>query len=547
MPNDTVIGKGADWWRGAVIYQVYPRSFADSNGDGIGDLRGIADRMDYIADLGVDGIWVSPFFTSPMKDFGYDVSNYREVDPMFGTLRDFDHLVERAHGLGLKVMIDQVLSHTSDQHPWFVESRASRDNPRADWYVWAEAAPDGSPPNNWMSIFGGTAWQWDARRLQYFMHNFLASQPDLNFHNPAVREAVLADVEFWLQRGVDGFRLDTVNFYVHDQQLRNNPGKPVEERLSQEFASSNPYGYQHHVYDKSRPENLDFLRELRALMDRYPGTTTVGEIGDDHALERMVEYTSGGDKLHMAYTFELLGGEPSAAFVRRTVEALEARIGDGWPCWAMSNHDVRRAISRWTDGGQDARLAATLLAALCSLRGSVCIYEGEELGLPEAEVPYERLQDPYAFPFWPEYKGRDGCRTPMPWQAAAANGGFSKVEPWLPVPAAHQALAADLQAADPSSALNATRRFLAWRREQPALVSGQLELLDAPDGVLSFVRWHGNEELFCAFNLGAEAVRFAPEVNGALNGVDGHGFDGTVSNGTVHLPARSACFARVEP
>ena len=405
------------WWRGGVIYQIYPRSFADSNGDGIGDLAGITARLDHVATLGADCIWLSPFFKSPMKDFGYDVSDYCDVDPMFGTLDDFRALVARAHALGLKVMIDQVLSHTSDQHPWFVESRASRSNPRADWFVWADAKPDGNPPNNWLSIFGGSAWQWDTRRRQYYLHNFLASQPDLNFHCPAVQDALLDSVKFWLDLGVDGYRLDTANFYVHDAQLRDNPprGEPTGEDPA--VTSVNPYAWQWHVHDKSQPENLRFLARLRALMDQYPNTTMVGEIGDDDGLARVAEYTAGHDRLHMAYCFDLLGSQHSAPYIHKVMERFDAVVGTGWPCWALSNHDVIRWATRW-GGAAPARGLLRLAPALqVSLRGSLSIYQGEELGLPEADIAFEDLQDPYGITMWPEFKGRDGCRTPMPWQA----------------------------------------------------------------------------------------------------------------------------------
>ena len=294
----------AEWWRGCVIYQVYPRSYQDTSGDGIGDLIGIADRIEYIASLGVDAIWISPFFTSPMKDFGYDVSDYTNVDPMFGTLGDFDHLVRVAHDHGIRIMIDLVLSHSSDQHPWFVESRMDRTNPKADWYVWAEPKPDGTPPNNWLSIFGGSAWQWDGKREQYYLHNFLTSQPDLNFHNEEVRQALLDVVRFWLDRGVDGFRLDTINFYFHDKELRDNPPLAKELRNDSIAPAVNPYNHQLHVYDKNRPENLEFLRRFRALLDEYPGTTAVGEVGDAQIwLQIVADYTSGGDKMHMCYAF----------------------------------------------------------------------------------------------------------------------------------------------------------------------------------------------------------------------------------------------------
>lgn len=280
-----------DWWRGAVIYQIYPRSFQDSTNSGMGDLAGIIARLDYVADLGVDAIWLSPFFPSPQKDFGYDVSDYKNVDPIYGTLHDFEKLITKAHTLGLKVVIDQVMSHTSDQHDWFVQSHADQTNDKADWYVWADPKPDGTPPNNWLSVFGGSAWQFDARRSQYYLHNFLVEQPDLNFHNPDVREALLDAGKFWLDLGIDGFRLDTANFFFHDKQLRDNP--PYTGPQSHDVPMVNPYAYQDHIYSKSQPENLDFLKEVRTLLNQYPGTTSVGEVGDGHrSFQTLSAYTS---------------------------------------------------------------------------------------------------------------------------------------------------------------------------------------------------------------------------------------------------------------
>lgn len=500
----------ADWWRGCVIYQVYPRSFQDTTGNGIGDLNGISQRLRHIASLGVDAIWLSPFFKSPMADMGYDVSDYCEVDPLFGTIEDFDMLIAEAHRLGLKVMIDQVLSHSSDRHPWFVQSRASRDNARADWYVWADPKPDGTPPNNWLSIFGGSAWQWDSRRMQYYMHNFLVSQPDLNFHNAEVQDALLGEMRFWLERGVDGFRLDTVNFYFCSLGFEDNPVVKPDDFNASTAPAVNPYNFQEHIYDKSRPENLAFLERLRALMDEYPGRTTVGEIGDSqHQLEVMAQYTSGDDHLHMAYTFDYLGGEFSAGHFRKSIAATEAEAPDGWICLAFSNHDVVRHVSRWAIHGQEAaftRLAATLI--LC-MRGSVCLYQGEELGLPEAELTFEDLQDPYGIRFWPEFKGRDGCRTPMVWQAHVRNGAFSTAErTWLPVPAEHLIHAVDTQDNVPGSVLEFYRAMLAFRRAHPALAKGAIHLLDAPADVLAFIRDDGAERLLCVFNMGGTAAEY---------------------------------------
>lgn len=497
----------SNWWRGGVIYQIYPRSFQDSNEDGIGDLPGITQRLAHVAELGADGIWLSPFFKSPMKDFGYDVSDYCDVDPMFGTLGDFKALLARAHELGLKVMIDQVLSHASDQHPWFVESRASRDNPKADWFVWADAREDGSPPNNWLSIFGGSAWQWDTRRCQYYLHNFLSSQPDLNFHNLEVQQALLQTVKFWLDMGVDGYRLDTANFYFHDAQLRDNPGKGAPSRDNPDPAVNpfNPYAWQAHVYDKSRPENLPFLETLRALLDQYPDTSMVGEIGDDDGLARVAEYTSTGPqgqrRLHMAYCFDFLGEARSAQFLHGVLQRFNQVVGDGWPCWALSNHDCVRSATRWGGLQPDPRLLRLAAAFQMGLRGTVCLYQGEELGLPEAQVAFEDLQDPYGITMWPEYKGRDGCRTPMPWEAQAPHAGFSIAEKtWLPLDVRHRALAVDQQTA-PDSLLAYFKQLIAWRKQQPALIHGEMQLWESHAQTLSFVREHGEQSILCVFNF----------------------------------------------
>ncbi|MGB3540373.1 MAG: alpha-glucosidase family protein [Mesorhizobium sp.] len=535
-----------DWWRGAVIYQIYPRSYQDSNGDGIGDLRGIIRRLPYIAGLGVDAIWISPFFKSPMKDFGYDVSDYRDVDPMFGTLADFDALIDEAHRLGLKVMIDEVLSHTADAHPWFQESRSSRDNARADWYVWADAKPDGTPPNNWLAIFGGSAWQWDTRRQQYYLHNFLAEQPDLNFHNPAVQGALLDVTRFWLERGVDGFRLDTINFYFHSQGLEDNPALPPQLRNDQTAPSVNPYNYQDHLYDKSRPENLAFLERFRALLDEYPAAAAVGEVGDSQrGLEIVAAYTAAGRRVHMCYAFDFLAPEKiSAAKVRTVLEDFGRVASDGWACWAFSNHDVVRHASRWAAGEPDVTAYLKVISALLlSLRGSACLYQGEELGLTEADLAFEDLRDPYGIRFWPEFKGRDGCRTPMVWDGKEANGGFSQAKPWLPVPAEHLAKAVGAQQGKAGSLLEHYRRFLAFRRAHRALVKGDIEFLDSPEDTVAFTRREGNEHMLCAFNLGHSPRTLELGGMGSLKPVPGHGFSGQQDGTTVTLAGYQAWFA----
>jgi len=533
----------APWWRGAVIYQIYPRSFQDSNGDGIGDLPGIIDRLDYVASLGVDAIWISPFFRSPMADFGYDIADYRDVDPMFGTLADFDRLVAKAHALGLKVIIDQVLSHTSIEHAWFAESRSSRDNPKADWYVWADPKADGTPPNNWLSIFGGGAWQWEPRREQYFLHNFLASQPDLNFHTPDVRQATLDNVRFWLERGVDGLRLDAINFCFHDAALRDNPAKPPALRTGRGFSPDNPYAYQYHWYNNTQPENLDFLCGLRALMDEFADVAALGEISSEDSLATMAEYT-GPERLHMGYSFELLTPDFCAAHVRDTVRALEAKMTEGWPCWSISNHDVQRVATRWGGASSPRHLPAMLSAMVCSLRGSVCVYQGEELGLPEAEIPFELLQDPYGIAFWPNFKGRDGCRTPMPW-VDVAKGGFTLGQPWLPVPDCHLRLNVAGQEAAEHSPLQRFRQFMRFRQQLPALRWGEARMLDTADPLLAFERAFEGQRLLCCFNFSAQTQTLELSEAKGASVLEGHGLvGGRIESGRVELPGYGVVFAR---
>lgn len=545
MPNNRILAADADWWRGAVIYQIYPRSFQDSNGDGIGDLNGITQRLSHIQSLGVDAIWISPFFTSPMKDFGYDVSDYCDVDPMFGSLADFDVLIETAHTSGLKVMIDLVLSHTSDQHPWFAESRASHDNDRANWYVWSEPKDDGTPPNNWLSIFGGSAWQWDARREQYYLHNFLTSQPDLNFHDPAVQDALLDVVRFWLDRGVDGFRLDTINFYIHDKQLRSNPALPKDQRDASIAPSVNPYNHQLHLYSKNQPENLDFLRRFRAVLDEYPAATAVGEVGDAQmGLEIMGQYTAGDDLVHMCYSFEFLSAErPTAARFADVLTRIDKAAPDGWACLAFSNHDVVRHATRW-----DLPLAAqrALTTLMMCLRGSLCLYQGEELGLHEADVPFEALQDPYGIEFWPEFKGRDGCRTPMVWEPSNQNGGFSQGQPWLPVSHEHLTQSVAAQETDPGALLHHYRRAIGFRHAHKALVKGDHGQVQASGDILHFTRSDADETLFIAINLSGEpAVIDAPKGNWVQIGQE-LGSTGPAPDGKLHLgPWQPALALRV--
>lgn len=497
--TETAPASALAWWRGAVIYQIYPRSFADTNGDGIGDLAGIAERLDYVADLGVDGIWISPFFTSPMKDFGYDVADYCGIDPSFGTFADFDRVVEKAHALGLKVIIDQVYSHTSDEHAWFQESRADRTNPKADWYVWADPKPDGSPPSNWQSVFGGSAWQWDGPRKQYYLHNFLTSQPDLNVHNVAVQNALLDVARFWLSRGVDGFRLDALNFSMHDPELRDNPpsGLPME-------LVTRPFDMQVKRYNQSHPDIVAFLERIRQTLDEFPGSFTVAEVGGPEPLAEMKAFTQGGKRLDSAYNFDFLyAPRLTAPLVRASLSQWSGEEGEGWPSWAFSNHDAPRAVTRWTVDGDMARAGRLNLLLLLALRGNPIIYQGEELGLPQGEVAFEDLLDPEAIANWPHTLGRDGARTPMPWAADAPQAGFSSANrTWLKRDPSHAGYAVDKQAGDPASTLAYARAILRLRRDHPALIGGDITLIDSPQDILAFIRHYGGMRVLCVFNLG---------------------------------------------
>jgi len=495
---------GTPWWKGAAIYQIYPRSFADTNGDGVGDLPGITKHLEYVASLRVDAIWLSPFFTSPMRDFGYDVADYCAVDPVFGTLADFDALVARAHELELKVIIDQVYSHSSDQNAWFQESRSSADNDKADWYVWADAKPDGSPPNNWQSVFGGPAWQWDARRGQYYLHNFLPEQPDLNVHNPAVQDALLDVARFWLDRGVDGFRIDAINFAMHDPELRDNPPAPPEAKRTRSF------DFQQHLYNQSHPDIVKFLERLREVTDSYGSRFTLAEVGGDHALCEMQAFTAGTNRLNSAYGFDFLYAEElTPALVAKVARAWPEQTG--WPTWAFENHDAPRALSRWVAEADREAFARTKMLLLTALRGSIIVYQGEELGLPQVDVPFDRLQDPEAIANWPLTLSRDGARTPMPWSALAPNLGFSLAEPWLPVGANHRDLSVDRQQAIADSTLHFTRECLELRKRFPALRHGSMESVEAGDQLLTFERVADGQHLRCAFNLSDGAVAFRPQ------------------------------------
>jgi alpha-glucosidase len=487
------------WWQAGVIYQIYPRSFRDSNGDGTGDLAGVIEKLDYLSEtLGVDAIWLSPFYPSPMADFGYDVSDYCDVDPLFGDMATFDRLVAEAHTRNIRVIIDFVPNHSSDQHPWFIESRSSRDNPKRDWYVWADAKTDGSPPNNWFSIFGGSAWQWDDITGQFYLHSFLVEQPDLNWHNPEVRAAMLDAMRFWLARGVDGFRLDAIHCMVKDVQLRDNP--PNTEGVQLIHRPQEEFDQQIHLYDYATDELHGVLREMRAVLDEFDERLGIGEIHVFDWPKWASYYGQQLDELHLPFNFGLLGIEWEAAEVRALVAELERVIPTGgWPNYVLGNHDEPRIASRI--GPEQARVAMMLLL---TLRGTPTIYNGDELGMFDVPVALDAVQDPWGRTFGT--MGRDPERSPMLWDASP-NAGFTTpaATPWLPIEDGYELLNAEEQLADPGSMLTLTRRLLALRRSSPALTIGDyLEITGVPEGCLVYERVSGADRYLIAFNFTAE-------------------------------------------
>ena len=492
-----------EWWRGCVIYQVYPRSFCDSNADGVGDIQGLISKLRHIADLGAEAIWLSPFFRSPMKDFGYDVSDYRDVDPIFGTLEDFQELIKKAHALDLKIMIDQVWSHSSDQHIWFKESRRSRDNDKADWYIWADPKADGTAPNNWLSYFGGPAWTWDSRREQYYLHHFLKEQPALNLRNPDVRQEIKNIAAYWLDMGVDGFRLDVAHTYLCDAQLSDNPSRQDGDPIPTDIPLSNPMAYQRRIKSMCLDENFEWIEELRKHVNQWPDRCLLAETGGDESEKLAATYVQTDHRFHLAYTFSLLTSSLDKTAVVDAIQTVESHIKDGWICWSVGNHDFKRAVSRVTSDPHKRYDAALYSMALgLTLRGSFCMYQGEELGLPQAELGFEDLVDPYDIMLYPEHVGRDGCRTPIPWHATAPHGGFSTVsgKTWLPVGEDHVALAADIQEDDTASVLSVYKRFLSWRKNCEALRLGEIHVLGSPDDIIVYERLHEDHSILCVFN-----------------------------------------------
>lgn len=459
----TSITNSLHWWQSGVVYQVYPRSFKDTNADGVGDLNGIIQQLDYLRDLGIQAVWLSPFYPSPMADFGYDVADYCNVDPIFGALDDFDRLVAGAHDRGIKVIIDWVPNHTSDQHPWFRESRASRDNPKRDWYIWRDARPDGGLPNNWGSFFGGPAWTFDPHTGQYYLHQFVKEQPELNWRNPNVRAAMYDTLRFWLRRGVDGFRMDVIGLIIKDKDLRDNPANP---HADPNLPPNDIFGRLIHIHNMDQDEVHPILREIRAVLDEFEDRCAIGELWGEY--DRWVRYYGQhGEALHLPFNFRLMGEPWQAAAMRRSVDALEAALpAFAWPNYVLGNHDQTRLATRF--GGQpQARLAAMLLL---TLRGTPTLYYGDELGMENGLIPPEKIQDPQGKNLGPA-RTRDVCRTPMQWDSSP-QAGFSPVEPWLPVSSDFATRNVQAQFQDPASIYNLYRHLLQLRRDTPALYGG---------------------------------------------------------------------------
>ncbi len=472
---------GSPWWRGGVLYQIYPRSFADSDGDGVGDLQGIIDHLDHLSWLGADGVWLGPINVSPNADWGYDVADYLAVDPELGTAEDLDRLVAEAGRRGIRILLDLVPSHTSDRHPWFVDARSSRNARHRGWYVWADPTPDGSAPNNWISSFGGPSWTLDERTGQYYLHTHLTEQPDLNWWEPEVHAAFDAILTHWMDRGIAGFRIDACTALVHDVQLRDNPPAEADDGWDTAAFGQRP------EFNSDRPEVHDVLRHWRGLADRYPDRVLLGEtpVPTVEALARY--YGDGRDELHLAFNFPFISAPLEADALRCIVEASERALPEGaWPVWTMSNHDLGRSATRWANGSQ-AKARVALLVLLC-LRGTPVLYQGDELGLPDTTVPRELLRDPLGARFWPHWPGRDGCRTPMPWRDAAG-GGFTAPDarPWLPLGDTRACNVED-QLDDPGSMVHLARELIALRRSEPALSSGPYRTMAATPGAWAWSR-----------------------------------------------------------
>lgn len=505
--------KGQVWWKTGIIYQVYPRSFKDSNNDGIGDLKGIIEKLDYLKWLGVTIIWIAPVYPSPMADFGYDISDYTDIHPLFGNLDDFKHLLSEAHQKGLRVIIDLVPNHTSDQHPWFIESKQSKDNPKRDWYLWKDALPDGSPPNNWLAAFGGSAWEWDEHTNQYYFHSFLKEQPDLNWRNPEVEEAMFDIMRFWLKLGVDGFRIDVMWHMIKDAQWRDNPVNPDYKPHMATYEQLLP------VYSTDQPEVHDVVLKMRAVLDEFEDRMMIGEIYlPIHKL--VAYYGQNSNGVHLPFNFQLIFLQWSSPEIAAAISEYEGALPvDGWPNWVMGNHDQVRVGSRI--GLLQARIAAILLL---TLRGTPTIYYGEEIGMTDVPIPKAEIQDPMGLNMPDKNLSRDPARTPMQW-SNEDYAGFSQIKPWLPISATYKRINAARQTDDPYSMLTLYRKLIKLRQHEPALHSGNYIPVDNNNQYLAYIReMNGHTCYLIVVNFTHKPCYFHPA---------GKSFKGTIVVATI--------------
>jgi len=527
------------WWQTGVIYQVYPRSFQDSNGDGIGDLRGIMSRLDYLQWLGIDAVWLSPIYPSPMADFGYDIADYTGIHPLFGSMQDFDALLDEVHKRGMKLLLDLVPNHTSDQHPWFLESRSSRDNPKRDWYIWHDPLPDGGVPNNWLSVFGGEAWEWDATTQQYYYHAFLKEQPDLNWRNPAVVTAMLDVMRYWLKKGVDGFRVDVMWHMIKDQQLRNNPVNP-------DYAQHMPtYSQQLPVYSTDQPEVHDVVRKMRHVMEEFEGDRVM--IGEIYLpIQQLMAYYGIDNKgAHLPFNFQLLSLPWDAASLAVAIDQYEGALpAQGWPNWVLSNHDQHRIASRV--GQQQARVAAMLLL---TLRGTPTIYYGDEIGMRNVAIPFDEVQDPQGLNMPDKNLSRDPSRTPMQWDKGV-NAGFTAGKPWLRLSKTYQRVNVSSQMADPYSMLSLYRQLIALRRREPSLTTGDYTPVFSDNQILAFMRQQeGHPSFLMVLNLTHLPCYFRPanfSFRGRIEVATFPEMEGSIVSDTISLDGDEGLVIRLE-
>jgi len=502
-PIKTTYGKQYLWWESGIIYQIYPRSFQDSNNDGVGDLRGVLSRLDYLQWLGIDCVWLSPVFSSPMADFGYDISDYRGIHPLFGTMEDFDDLLNEVHNRGMKLILDLVPNHTSDQHPWFLESKSSRENPKRDWYIWEDAGENGELPNNWLSVFGGHAWEWDDTTGQYYYHAFLKEQPDLNWRNPDVQQAMLGEMKFWLDKGVDGFRVDVMWHMIKDKQLRNNPVLPN----SQFHADDLIYDHYAPVYSTDQPEVHEIVRMMREVTDSYENRVLIGEIY--LPIDKLVTYYGHDNKgAHLPFNFQLLTLPWDSAEISRAVDEYEGALpADGWPNWVLGNHDKPRISSRV--GRSQARVAAMLLL---TLRGTPTLYYGDEIGMRDVPIPIDEIVDPQGLNM-PELNiSRDPSRTPMQWNESGY-AGFSEHKPWLRLPDNFRRVNVETQKTDTYSTLSFYHRLIGIRKQEPALQTGDYTPVYSDKQMFAYIREKDGSRFLILLNLSHRPSYFKPKAN----------------------------------